>query len=267
MQQYIIVCEGRSEYVYLQRLQSFLDLQATDWCVPLCFIQKIPRNADGDESGSGFYSNVAKCYKQQRRDNKRANIEVWVDHDIYLRQDSAPEIRNRASYLSKPAGIPDFVFSFHNFEDFLILHLDDAAVHRWHAAFDSTNHVTDPLHSVGYAPHFDTVMPGYRKGDLPPDFITKESLLHLKGNLTKPLIPPPADPRFRHFAQFLIDQIEIAFPTLLAPPPAIPADTLNMLDQSAANLKNGVASAPINLSQVKPVPNDTAKPPMTTEQT
>ncbi len=249
MQQYIIVCEGRSEYVYLQRLQSFLELQAAGWCVPLRFIQRLPKNADGDENGGGFYTNVTRCYRQQRKDNKKAHIEIWVDHDIYLRQTSAPERRNRTRYLSKPAGIPDFVFSFHNFEDFLMLHMDDSAVQRWHAAFDSTGHATNPLHSDAYLPHFASVMPGYQKGDLSPDFITQESLLRLKNNLATPLIPAPTDPCFRNFAQFLIDQIDAAFPTLLVPPHTIPARTLNMLDQSAANLKKGLASPPIDLSQ------------------
>jgi hypothetical protein len=34
----------------------------------------------------------------------------------------------------------------------------------------------------------------------------------------------------------------------LVPPEAIPARSLRMLDKSAANLKNGLASAPIDLS-------------------
>ena len=225
MLQYIIVCEGRSEFVYLQRLQSFLESQTGGWCVPLRFIQKLPTNADGDENGGGFYTNVTRCYRQQRKDNKKANIEVWVDHDIYLRQASAPERRNRARYLSKPAGIPDFRFSFHNFEDFLVLHMDDSAVQRWHAAFDSTGHAATPLHSDAYVPHFESVMLGYQKGDLSPDFITKESLLRLKSNLANPLIPAPTDPRFRSFARFLIDQIDAAFPTLLIPTETIPTAT------------------------------------------
>ncbi len=47
----------------------------------------------------------------------------------YFRQDSAAEMSNRASYMGKPVGIPDFAFSFHNFEDLLVLHMDDDAIH------------------------------------------------------------------------------------------------------------------------------------------
>lgn len=140
-----------------------------------------------------------------------------MDDDIYVRQDSAAERRNRASYMSKTAGIPDFVFSFHNFEDFLALHLDDAALQHWHTSFDPA-HVAKPLHSVDYLPLYESVIQGYRKGDLSPDFITKDSLLRLKTNLARPLVPAPAEPGFRSFANFLIGQIDAAFPDLLVPP-------------------------------------------------
>ena len=216
MRHYIIVCEGRSERVYLQRLQSFLESKTDEWNV-LCFIPQTPAKSDGAEMGGGFYANVVKCYKQHHRSNKRHQIEVWVDHDIYFRQNSAPERRNRENYLKKPDGIPNFVFSFHNFEDFLVLHMDDMTVQRWRTAFAHADHAAKPLHSDQYMPLYESIWPGYQKGDLPPNFITKESLLRLKRNLADPLIPKPADTRFRCFAQFLITQIENAFPNLLGP--------------------------------------------------
>lgn len=217
MPSFIMVCEGRSEFAYLQRLQSFLDDQTQGWNVPLRFIPQVAVGADGSEQGGGFYNNVVGCYKAQRRSNPRSLIEIWVDHDIYFRQNSAPERRNIARYMGKPEGIPAFVFSFHNFEDFLALHLDDAALQRWHAAFDPA-HVATPLHSVDYLPLYEAILPGYRKGDLSPDFITRESLTRLKANLASPLVPEPAESRFRSFARFLITQIDAAFPDLLAPP-------------------------------------------------
>ena len=218
MASYIMVCEGISERAYLQRLQSFLDDQTAEWPVPLRFISRLPTSRDGSEQGGGFYKDVVKCYKAQRRSNPRSPIEVWVDDDIYVRHDSARDRKNRASYLGKPADIPDFVFSFHNFEDFLALHLDDDAIRCWHTAFDATGHAARPLHAVQYKPLFDSVLPGYRKGTLAADFITRESLLRLKANLARPLVPAPAEPSFRSFARFLIDQIDATFPDLLAQP-------------------------------------------------
>jgi hypothetical protein len=216
MPTYIMVCEGYSERAYLQRLQSFLESQTRSFEVPLRFIPKLPETSDGDENGGGFYWNVSSCYKQQRKENKKSKIEVWVDDDIYIRQDSAAERKNRTSYLGKPAGIPDFLFSFHNFEDFLVLHLDEDAKQRWHAAFDSL-HIAQPLHSTDYLSRYEAVIPGYQKGALSPDFITRESLSRLKANLERPLVQAPADNRFRSFAHFLITQIDAAFPGLLGP--------------------------------------------------
>jgi len=217
MPSYIMICEGFSERAYLQRLQSFLEAQTGEWPVPLLFIPRISVGTDGSEQGGGFYKDVVRCYKAQRRSNPHTSIEVWVDDDIYVRQDSAAERSNRARYMGKPAGIPDFVFSFHNFEDFLVLHLDDAAIQRWHTAF-APAHVARPLHSGDYLSLYKSVIPEYRKGDLSSDFITRESLLRLKANLARPLVSMPADPCFRSFARFLIEQIDAAFPALLVQP-------------------------------------------------
>lgn len=214
---FIMVCEGRSERAYLQRLQSFLDDQTECWPVPLQFIPRLPVGGDGSEQGGGYYANILKCFKSERNKNRKSMIEVWVDDDIYIRGDSERERKNRASYLEKPECIPDFRFSFHNFEDFLALHLDDAAIQRWHTAFDPA-HAARPLHARDYLPRFEAVFPSYRKGDVSPDFITRDSLSRLKANLASPLVAAPFGPSFCSFAHFLIEQIDAAFPSLLASP-------------------------------------------------
>ncbi len=65
MKQFIVICEGRSELVYLQRMQSFLDQQADSWDVPLKLFPKIARNPDGSEKGGGDYKNVFTGYQDQ----------------------------------------------------------------------------------------------------------------------------------------------------------------------------------------------------------
>jgi hypothetical protein len=209
MSRYIIICEGQSEHAYLQRLQSFLDSKDENWTQPLQFTPIC------ESTSNGYYDTVVATYRRQSRDNKKTYIKIWVDADIYVRQDSTPERKNRAKYLKKPTGIPDFLFSFHNFEDFLALHLDDTAIQSWHTAFDST-HAAKPLHSHDYLPLYKSVFPGYHKGIIAPDFITRESLLRLKINLDRPLISPPPEPSFRSFAQFLITAIDTEFPALLS---------------------------------------------------
>jgi hypothetical protein len=118
-------------------------------------------------------------------------------------------------YQNKPARIPDFHFSFHNFEDFLMMHMEDHLIRTWRELVEPTGHFRKPLHSRDYEPHFRKIISGYRKGDLSPDFISRESLLRLKKSVLSPTIPPPEHPGFPSFAKFVIDEIEEAFPTLL----------------------------------------------------
>lgn len=207
MKQISVVCEGRSEYVYLQRLQSFLEKQADGWDIPLQFFPK-----EGPEVNGGDYRIAVANYKRVWNGNRRAHIEVWVDYDIYLRDDR----QNMAKYRSKPSGIPDFRFAFHTFEDFLVMHMEEALVGKWRAVFEPQGHFKTPLHSSKYEPLFQEIIPLYRKGTLSPDFITVESLKRLKKNMINPVIVPPPEPPFGNFGAFLIQQIEEAFPGLLA---------------------------------------------------
>ena len=105
---HIIVCEGESEYAYLQRLQSFLDsLPLADGAFqsPLIFIA--PQQA---VAKTGTFGKLKTHYNNQRKRNKHASIQIWADFDLYHRNDN-----NCATlYASKTTGIPDFLFSFHN---------------------------------------------------------------------------------------------------------------------------------------------------------
>lgn len=212
MKRYIVICEGRSEYVYIERLQSFLDGLSVGWDVPLQFFPKIARTSSGFEKGGGDYRSVVAGYRWQRKKNKTAHIEVWVDHDIYLRNDR----NNRDMYLAKPPGIPDFRFSFHNFEDFLVMHMENRQVQVWQSIFEPKGHFGAPLHSRDYEPLFQQIMPEYRKGFVSPDFISVGSLLRLRQNTQKPIISHGTDPKFGSFAGFLIGQLEEAYPALFA---------------------------------------------------
>ena len=122
---YIIVCEGESERAYLQRLQGFLDDQALPpdtFETPLRFI--------GPESAlakTGTFGKIKSAYNQTRRANKTASVLIWADFDLYHRNDC----QCATHYAAKTAGIPDFLFSFHNFEDFFALHFDGVPLAHW----------------------------------------------------------------------------------------------------------------------------------------
>lgn len=206
---YIIVCEGESERAYLQRLQSFLEEQQPadgSFTPPLLFV--LPERV---VVKTGTFGKLKSRYNKMRKENKNSRIEIWADFDLYHRNDN----QCAQHYAAKTAGIPDFLFSFHNFEDFYALHFDGAELAEWlrFGGSSSTRHFETPLHSDGYLPEIQRIFPDYGKGALPTKFITWDSLKNLKSNLQhQPTSNPHNLQGIRSFAQFLIEEIEQAYP-------------------------------------------------------
>jgi len=213
---YIIVCEGESEWTYLQRLQSFLDQQPLAdgiFETPLRFI--VPERVIVK---NGTFGKLKNRYNQTRKQNKNFSIQIWADFDLYHRNDKSCAV----NYARKTAGIPDFLFSYHNFEDFYALHSDGDRFQEW-LRFGASGHFATPLHSVGYLPEIKRIFPGYGKGDLPVDFISWDSLKNLKLNKAQhPRSNPHNLQGIGCFADFLISEIERAYPGLLDQPPPPP---------------------------------------------
>jgi hypothetical protein len=214
---HIIVCEGESEWTYLQRLQSFLEQETADGAFepPLRFI--VPERVIVK---TGTFGKLKNRYNETRRQNKKFSIQIWADFDLYHRNDK----HCADLYAHKSAGIPDFLFSYHNFEDFYALHLDEERLQEW-LRFGARGHFATPLHSGGYLPEIERIFPGYVKGGLPADFISWNSLKNLKLNKAQ---QPRSNPHNLQglgcFADFLISEIERAYPGLLdqpTPPPSL----------------------------------------------
>lgn len=212
---HIIVCEGESEWAYLQRLQAFLDdqeLPPDTFETPLRFIGPMSALAK-----TGTFGKIKNTYDKMRRANKTFSIQIWADFDLYHRNDH--QCANL--YAAKTAGIPDFHFSFHNFEDFFALHFDGQQLAAW-LAFGGPSgqrHFATPLHSDGYLSEIKSIFPGYAKGSLSADFVSWASLKNLKANLAHQ--PAASNPHrlqgIRSFAEFLISEIERAYPGRLPP--------------------------------------------------
>lgn len=210
---FVIVCEGESEHAYLQRLQRFLDAQelprGTLFETPLRFISSKRLTAQG-----GSFIQIKTRYNAALRDNKNSSIEIWADFDLYHRNDQECAEKYRTK-----KGIPDFRFSFHNFEDFYALHFGDAALQDWlkFGAQAGKGHFFAPLHSKDYISEINRIFPGYAKGALPADFVSWTSLKNLKDNL---VYQPKANPHnlqgIGSFAEFLIEQVEKVYPGKLA---------------------------------------------------
>jgi hypothetical protein len=203
---HIIVCEGESEWAYLQRLQSFLDAQVLadgTFEPPLRFI--VPERVIVK---NGTFGKLKNRHNKTRKDNRKASIQIWADFDLYHRND----LQCAELYAAKTAGIPDFLFSFHSFEDFFALHWDGERLAEW-LRFGGHGHFTTPFHADGYLPEIKRIFPGYGKGVLPADFVTWRSLKNLKTNLAhQPSTNPHNLQGIGSFANFLIGEIERAYP-------------------------------------------------------
>ena len=147
-----IFCEGASEKAYLQELNRYLD----DKDYPFIFVAKPINN--------GHYKPATLKYKSVKKDNPHSDIHIWVDKDTYIRNDEG----DGDKYKNKPKTIPDFLFSYNNFEDFLSMHLPDDLLAKWQNICSSNNHFENPMHSVTYEPLYnDNIINGYKKGEMP----------------------------------------------------------------------------------------------------
>lgn len=206
---YIIVCEGQSEWAYLRRLQGFLDdqpMESGQFQPPLIFIA--PESAIAK---TGECKVLVKRFKEKRGENKTSLIEIWTDFDLYHRNDNSCA----DNYRVKASGIPDFLFSYHNFEDFFALHHAGDTFQSWlDYGRTERRHFEIPLHAKEYEPEIKRIFPGYAKGDLPVDFVNWNSLKNLKNNLHHQ--PKESNPHqltdIRSFAEFLIQEIQRAYP-------------------------------------------------------
>jgi hypothetical protein len=159
----IILCEGPSERAYIQELNRYLDEED----IPINFIPKV--------SGGGQFCLVIRKFKEIRKQNPKRNIKVWVDFDRYKRNDN----KDMDNYRSKSKDIPDFLFSYMNFEDFIAMHENTERLNNWIISCIRRNHFISPSHSSEYLKEFIDFIGDYTKGEI-PILINKNSLQNLK---------------------------------------------------------------------------------------
>lgn len=173
----ICVCEGPSERAYIQELNRFFEEEEIA-------LHIIPKPSKG-----GQYSLVRKMYRSTLKNNPRLPICIWVDWDRYKRNDSG----DLDNYQNKPSDIPDFWFTYMNFEDFLSMHLETEDVNRWWVSCNGRNHFSSPSHSSEYIPEFIKFLGDqYNKGEI-PIAVNASSLENLKKHQEDPSIPFACD--------------------------------------------------------------------------
>lgn len=204
----VVICEGESEWTYLQRLNSALAAEPfpDGWMeCPVRFIGRPKKTG----VGNGSFRAVERELRKEIRANPSLEKWVWVDPDLYVRNCKGCGV----NYKNRAVGIQPFHFTLFNFEDFLALHLDDEKFDCWVKVMADAGHFTNPLHWDEYKRHFEKVMPGYHKGGLPADFITLLAL----GNLKRHLLQMPAMELkglwVEHtFAEAMLDEISRWYP-------------------------------------------------------
>ena len=168
----IIICEGPSERAYLQQLNRTLREKE-------CHVTFNARLSNG-----GDFNTVKTKFRQERKNNKKATIFVWVDFDLYLQNDK---------YENRGKDIPDFLFSKMNFEDMLILHFEKEDIGKWIQICKKYNHFNKPLPADDYLPLFKKFYSKefgveYNKGDLPFD-LDEAKILNVFKNVHDKNIP------------------------------------------------------------------------------
>lgn len=159
---YIIICEGNSEFAYIQKLNRFLAEKQYHFTF-------VPKRAQ-----TGHFTEVEKKYRKEKKNNKKCEIKIWVDKDTYARDDLNDQVKYESSPLKE-----NFLFSTMNFEDFLALHMDETTLENWHQVCCQKKHHTDPMVESEYLPLVKKhLFPEYKKGDVPFE-ITEQILERL----------------------------------------------------------------------------------------
>lgn len=191
----VIVCEGKSDFSYLNALQRFVENE-----IPLPSGQRDPllRFIPYPEplgTCTGAYDKIVSAYRKAVMDLAPCKVEIWVDADIYVRNEPLnpdSERQNGTEYAQRSPEVPVFHFSYHNFEDFIALHCDEPIFLKWKANVlqatvgDTTlSHRVWPLARASYAPLFQTVLPHYSKRRMPFG-LSVPRLANLRRNLNDP---------------------------------------------------------------------------------
>ena len=157
---YIVVCEGNSEYAYIQKLNRFFAENGY-----ACIIN--PKRVD-----CGHFNEVQRKYKTEKKNNPRTTIYIWVDKDTYVRNDCG----DKDKYESKANNLPKFMFSTMNFEDFLAMHQDAKTLDNWYQVCSRQKHHINPMTEGIYIALVEQhLFKDYKKGDIPFD-ITEDCL-------------------------------------------------------------------------------------------
>ncbi len=169
-QRVIVVGEGcKSEPLYIQQLNRYLlekEVRLMFTYIPVC---------------GGDFTSVHRVAAQQHKNNRNAQIIIWLDYDRYDRNDARDAKKLHDAMARGSREIPHF--NRQNFEDFLSLHYPTDVVQRWQQCCQQQGHFAPggAMNEERYMPLFlQHVCAEYSKGDFDYDpIITDENLCNL----------------------------------------------------------------------------------------
>lgn len=150
---YHIICEGSSEEAYLKEFNRYLREKGLNTYLKSYNLR-----------GVTCYKDIVKKYRDACKENKytQDHIFIWLDNDVFQRGKFSKEILQKK--LKRFSGIK---YNYHNFEDFLVMHLPDEIICLWNRICQENNHFNNPLKGEEVEELIKEIFPGYKKGHLP----------------------------------------------------------------------------------------------------
>ena len=181
---YYILVEGHTEENYIQRLNSFLRENEYDFIFESanldgCFPKK-SELINGEKTYSRIKNKASELAKKYKKGGK---LIILLDDDIFKRKQLNKSILEKEiKTLNSKNKNFIFCYSYENFEDFLIMHLDDDKFQEWHNVCIKNNHFTNPMTANIYEEEIkNNIIKDYNKRMLPSEIeINKNTLLKLK---------------------------------------------------------------------------------------
>jgi len=160
-----ILCEGKTEYNYVQSLNKLLRQHGD--CNALLFI---PNNLEGKLTHKNCKARITNKIKKLHKDSRATACYAWLDYDIFQRlheENRRQKILESLNNIKFQTNNIRCIFNHMNGEDFIILHKENNIIKQWENVCIENNHFKNPMPSKDYLTKFKELVPKYKKGDTP----------------------------------------------------------------------------------------------------
>jgi hypothetical protein len=175
---YHIICEGKSEVSYIERLNRFFDNNDINCSFKTYNLRGVVPVKDKSEKSS--YTKILNIYRNEVLFSKEKGelVILWLDDDMFIEK-TLNKDRLRSQF-SKECGNNQIIFcyNYENFEDFLVMHLEEDVFLSYYRECDAKQHFKKPLRANEYSIIMEQyAFKNYNKGKLPDNFIIDENSL------------------------------------------------------------------------------------------